>query len=320
MPKVYVGIGHGRTPSGKYDPGAVAGPDWVEHEWAHRVCDVYAAALQRCGFTVNLERHAGSGHDPNWVGSASAANAWRADLADEIHFNALNGSAHGVETLVSPHTGAKNRECAKLMVDAISRVTGLTNRGVKERGDLGWLSHTSMPSILIEVAFIDNAADQSIMRRADFVSKVAEALTQSRCQSSGVPYVPPGQPTPSPGPARAVDAVGGCMVPETQSGVWLVKPDGGVFAYRAPFYGSMGGARLASRMVGIAPTPAGKGYWLVGADGGVFTFGDAGYHGSYPALPPEARRGDRAFVAIQSNEKGGYTLVADDGSFYSFPI
>jgi hypothetical protein len=65
------------------------------------------------------------------------------------------------------------------------------------------------------------------------------------------------------------------------SGYWLVAADGGVFTYGdAKFYGSLGGKKLRSPIVGITPTPTGGGYWLIAKDGGVFAFGDAEFRGS----------------------------------------
>ena len=56
--------------------------------------------------------------------------------------------------------------------------------------------------------------------------------------------------------------------------------DGGVFAFGAPFYGSMGGQHLNAPIVAARGGPNGGGYWFVAADGGVFAFGDAPYVGS----------------------------------------
>ena len=55
---------------------------------------------------------------------------------------------------------------------------------------------------------------------------------------------------------------------------------GGVMAFGAPDYGSMGGTRLNKPIVGMAATPGGHGYWLVASDGGVFSFGSARFYGS----------------------------------------
>ena len=62
-------------------------------------------------------------------------------------------------------------------------------------------------------------------------------------------------------------------------GYYIVAADGGVFAYGAPFYGSMGGKVLVAPVVGMAVMNTGLGYWLTAADGGVFAFGDALYIG-----------------------------------------
>jgi hypothetical protein len=91
--------------------------------------------------------------------------------------------------------------------------------------------------------------------------------------------------------------------------------DGGVFAFGdAGFYGSEGGVRLNSPIVGVSSTPDGGGYWLVGADGGVFAFGDAGFYGSEGGV-----RLNSPIVGVSSTpDGGGYWLVAADGGVFAF--
>jgi hypothetical protein len=62
-------------------------------------------------------------------------------------------------------------------------------------------------------------------------------------------------------------------------GYWEVASDGGVFAFNAPFEGSMGGSHLNAPIVGIAADPVTGGYWEVASDGGVFAF-NAPFEGS----------------------------------------
>ena len=60
----------------------------------------------------------------------------------------------------------------------------------------------------------------------------------------------------------------------------LVAADGGVFSYAGTrFYGSLGTARSAHRIVRVRPTATGLGYWLYTAAGGIFAFGDARFCG-----------------------------------------
>ena len=64
------------------------------------------------------------------------------------------------------------------------------------------------------------------------------------------------------------------------SGYWLVAADGGVFAFGAPFLGSLGGTPLSAPVVGLSPSPVGAGYYLLGADSAVYAFRNARYLGA----------------------------------------
>jgi N-acetylmuramoyl-L-alanine amidase len=97
------------------------------------------------------------------------------------------------------------------------------------------------------------------------------------------------------------------------NGYWLVASDGGVFAFGAPYFGSMGGKPLAAPIVGMAASPDGNGYWLVASDGGVFAFGDAVGHGSMGG-----RHLDAPIVGMAGDGSGGYFLVASDGGVFAF--
>ncbi|MFZ0664834.1 MAG: hypothetical protein WAM97_03705, partial [Acidimicrobiales bacterium] len=102
----------------------------------------------------------------------------------------------------------------------------------------------------------------------------------------------------------------GCVPVTASRGYRLAASDGGVFSYGgAPFFGSMGGKRLAAPIVGMASTPDGGGYWLVASDGGIFSFGDAGFYGSMGG-----RHLAKPIVGMASTPDGrGYWLVASDG-------
>jgi len=103
--------------------------------------------------------------------------------------------------------------------------------------------------------------------------------------------------------------------PAPPTGYWLAATDGGLFNYgSAGFFGSAGGLRLNSPIVGLAPTPTGNGYWLVAKDGGVFAFGDAGFAGAAVGMTH-----NQPMVGMAPTVTGlGYWLVAADGSVFSF--
>ena len=104
------------------------------------------------------------------------------------------------------------------------------------------------------------------------------------------------------------------LISTVDQGYYLVAADGGIFAYDAPFYGSMGGTTLNQPMVGMAATPTGKGYWTVAADGGIFAFGDAAFHGSMGGTTL-----NKPVVGMSATATGaGYWLVASDGGIFAF--
>ena len=69
-------------------------------------------------------------------------------------------------------------------------------------------------------------------------------------------------------------------------GYWLVASDGGVFAFGAPFRGSLGSTVLNRPVNGLVAY--GNGYLMVASDGGVFNFSDRAFVGSLGSHPPAA--------------------------------
>jgi hypothetical protein len=97
------------------------------------------------------------------------------------------------------------------------------------------------------------------------------------------------------------------------AGYWFVASDGGIFAYDAPFRGSMGGTPLNAPVVGMTPTVDGSGYWLVASDGGIFAFGApfSGSRGGQPLNMP--------IVGMAADPDGrGYWFVASDGGIFAY--
>ena len=60
--------------------------------------------------------------------------------------------------------------------------------------------------------------------------------------------------------------------------------DGGIFAFDAPFKGSMGGKKLNRPVTGMVRYA--DGYLMVGEDGGIFNFSSRPFLGSLGATPP----------------------------------
>lgn len=60
------------------------------------------------------------------------------------------------------------------------------------------------------------------------------------------------------------------------------------------------------------------GVWVLTRDGGVRAYRGAPFWGSFPALKPENRQGDHAFVDMEANDTGGYVIVGAGHERYSF--
>ena len=120
-----------------------------------------------------------------------------------------------------------------------------------------------------------------------------------------------GVPNPN-SPATATANLSLTVVPPP--GYWEVASDGGLFAFGAPFFGSMGGHPLNAPVVDMAGDTMTNGYWEVASDGGIFAFGDAQFFGSMGGHPL-----NQPVVGIAVDPvTGGYWEVASDGGLFSF--
>jgi N-acetylmuramoyl-L-alanine amidase len=97
------------------------------------------------------------------------------DATIELHFNSANGIANGTETLYATEN---SMEFANKVHQAIIRVLGLKNRGVKKLrpDDRGYknLTLVTKPCVIIEPGFGDNQIDCLVL--ADKKDALAQAL------------------------------------------------------------------------------------------------------------------------------------------------
>ena len=92
------------------------------------------------------------------------ANGWGADVFLSLHTNAApTSSATGSEALIYSKDLDVSRELAEDVLEEMTAATGLRNRGVIERPGLYVLRRTNMPAVLVEMGFITNPYDASLM-------------------------------------------------------------------------------------------------------------------------------------------------------------
>jgi N-acetylmuramoyl-L-alanine amidase len=139
---------------GKYVRGASGLIDEVDE--ARKVVPEVAAHLRDMGHEV-VEFHddTSTTQDQNLKTIVNFHNSQDRDLDVSVHFNAYipTDGGYGTEVLY-----ATQENIATRVAEAIASY-GLINRGAKHRSDLYFLNKTEEPSILIEVCFVDAAAD-----------------------------------------------------------------------------------------------------------------------------------------------------------------
>lgn len=102
------------------------------------------------------------------------ANNWGSDLHLCIHANCFNRQAYGTETWITGN--GKSYDYAKKIVDNICGAIGTFNRGVKQ-GGLYVTRNTSMPCVLIEMLFVDNAEDAQKYNAEAIANAIVKAVT-----------------------------------------------------------------------------------------------------------------------------------------------
>ena len=88
------------------------------------------------------------------------SNEWGADIFVSLHCNAFNTVARGTETLYKSFNGQRlANDIQSQIINSINAV----DRGIKKRDDLWVLNGTDAVAVLVEMAFIDNECDYTML-------------------------------------------------------------------------------------------------------------------------------------------------------------
>lgn len=167
---------------GGYDPGAM-GNTLKEKDVNLRITLKVGEILKQNGITVVYTRS-----DDQFIGlldRSSVANSLNASLFVAIHNNANNvSSISGTETYFyapssDPDLYAQRTERQSLAASiqsALATQIQRKNLGVKE-ANFSVLRNTMMPSALVEVAFISNPTEESLLQSEDFINRAAAGIT-----------------------------------------------------------------------------------------------------------------------------------------------
>lgn len=176
--KIMLDPGHNASGA---DTGA-CGNGLREQDISFGIAEALKPLLESAGHSVRLTRptrdtNLGKTVNESLSRRAQTANAWGAELFISIHCNAGAAAAHGTE-VYAYQSGTKAAAYAQRVQKAIVGRLQTADRGVKYNGYYV-LKHTSCPAILVETAFISNAADSVLLRerQAEFAAAICEGVT-----------------------------------------------------------------------------------------------------------------------------------------------
>lgn len=195
--RVFIGVGHGGS-----DPGAVAN-GLKESEVNLVMALACREELVRYGVEVGISRE--REEDDRLAEEIAECNAFAPDCAVEIHNNA--GGGDGFEVYVQ--TGSC-QEQSRALAQAIEQqvvALGQNSRGLKTKKNqsgsdwFGWLRQVNYPAVLLEGAFLDNAADAAIIDSIEKQQAFGRAYARGILSFLGI------VPNPETGAGEASDAV-----------------------------------------------------------------------------------------------------------------
>lgn len=159
--KIFIDQGH--NPQGVN--GGAEGFGLREQDITYQVGIYLRDILQEDGrFEVRVSRNTpdevlGTSNATSLAARVNAANAWPADYFISIHCNANeNPAINGSEVYVYQE-GSVAANLARQVLGGIVAQVGTKDNGVRVNSSLYVLRRTTMPAILVELAYISNAED-----------------------------------------------------------------------------------------------------------------------------------------------------------------
>ncbi|GAB3048693.1 N-acetylmuramoyl-L-alanine amidase [Virgibacillus ainsalahensis] len=159
--------GHG----GK-DPGAIGINGVYEKDLVSSTADIVRQQLESAGANVTMTRS--GDYFISLDERVGISNNHNTHAFVSLHYNSFPLlSVNGNSTFYYSNT---DRTLAQQVQSAMASTTSLNNRGIME-GDYRVLRNTSAPSVLVELGFISNQYDLSVVQTSDYQYKAAEAIT-----------------------------------------------------------------------------------------------------------------------------------------------
>ncbi|WP_226535047.1 N-acetylmuramoyl-L-alanine amidase [Fictibacillus halophilus] len=169
MKVIIIDPGHGGN-----DPGAV-NKNSFEKTYNLKIAKKIQSYLQN-NYEVKILMTRSSDATVSLDERTDFANKQKADFYLSIHQN--SGGGEGFESYVYINVGAETKKIQSAIharTASVMNKYGARNRGQKQ-ANFHVLRETRMPAVLLEVLFIDNAGNLSLLNREDFQNEVSAAI------------------------------------------------------------------------------------------------------------------------------------------------
>lgn len=168
------------------DPGGAQGlvsrtPEYIV---AMSVSLKLKAKLEQNGIKVIMTKTQDS-ESPGNIDRAEVGNKNNADLAIRIHCDSADSkSAKGASMLVPAPVGyAKDvsvvsKKYGQIILNDLIATVGMNNRGTVERSDLTGFNWSKVPVVLVEMGFMSNPEEDTLLNSEEYQNKLAEGLSK----------------------------------------------------------------------------------------------------------------------------------------------
>ena len=172
---------------GKNDLGAVGVNGRREKDDNLKTAKKVRDILEASGANVIMTREKDT--YPTLAERVKLANESGASAYISLHRNAYNGSAQGLECLLSVHASEKSKILAENIQKRLVK-TGGRNRGVKAQAkNVYVLDKTKMPATTVELLFVDNKADNELFDKNlnAYAKDIAQGILETFGISQNIP-------------------------------------------------------------------------------------------------------------------------------------
>lgn len=171
--RIIVDAGHG----GK-DTGAIGPHGLYEKDVTLATALLLKTELEKAGAIVTLTR--GTDIFLELSQRTAISNSSNADAFISIHCDSYNGTSNGTTTYYNTtvnFNGPKSNLLAQNIEKNLTSSLKTYNRGVKEQ-DFYVNRMNTLPSVLVELAYISNPKEEALLRSSDFRQKAAIGIRE----------------------------------------------------------------------------------------------------------------------------------------------